>query len=788
MKSNIILKAEDFFRIFRNRVRISSDAYHLNSETQNVIFKETIDTLERLDKFVAEIDNGLWDEKVLLYKFEVEKDPRKMQYFCKSLNELRICKELFRYPENFINYSFKKIYKIYEQFDLELRLVALQANSEINIEDLKFKEQKESFIYSIKSNIQPWKPDDLPLNQAVRLIKNVQSVLSRDRSVCTNIRKSTVQQLNELEQIFDQLIVQHVAFYVFVVDIHLSNFWESRSLKFDETRVDIQLKELNQIRLKIQQLPDYLASWTKIETDGTITGLNLHCILFLKSNKNYSEQDIINILEKRIHSTLEGSQNVEIRNWNEVIRRHYSKDAVGLIKRSQTASISEFKYWILGYFVNIDFYLKASMPEFIENNIQINEVNMEVSFKFQDVESTNNTEKSKKSILKNIKLMQKSNEKLKENLIISNEPFLKSINSKTIWDTKHLSQLSQDYIKSAKLYYIENIDNFNDTELLIKIEIFIETLLHSKCSAFELSVSPETLMPLNKSMLKNSATRIGLQFISIGEIAINLATKFHLHQPLIQLDSLSKSTSAFQMVNDGLPPNNFVQLLNEHTQDLRNEFTRELVEFRNTSISKYKLYKYKQYRERLDVVSALVKQLFKQDCIVYKVALEAEPMTQKQLSKLFTGFLHYAERSKPLYWKIGHFGLWRESNKGYPYADVFFILDKRAFNYAHSVVDKLNGQWVEFIKKEIQKLGDNYALECKKYQVQGKPISIKNLEYALEYLLIETSNKRRKLDFLEQVLPAFLMSDVFEANPRLRYPKTLIKSSMMTTTVKQNKT
>lgn len=789
MEFIVKLKTNDFFRIFRNRVSASFEVYTEDGCKKNVIFKETIDTLERIEKFATEIKDGVWEEGVLKHQLGIEKNPQKMQYICQCLNDYRICKALFVFPENFVNHSFKTIYKHYEKFDLELKLVNLQVSHQNTAENLKHEYQKASFIYHGELKTIQWSPESLPLDRILRLIKSTRLTIDRDREAYVNVRKSAVQKINELNQIFDQLLVNHSSLYVFALDIHLSNFLERRSIKNGENTVDIQFNEINQIRLKIQQLSDCLASCTKIENDSTETGLNLHCILFLKPNKNNSEQDIMTLLEKRIQSVLEDSQNVEIRNWNEVIRRNYSKDAVGLIRLSQTVSISEFKYWILGYFVHIDLYLKAILPKFLQNNLQINDVKVNSSFNSQDVEYMKSQAEFKKNLIRDLKRAQKANKKLDSTFKIINEPFLKNFNSKMIWDTKHLPQLSQEYINATKHYFREMKIDEQEVEILIKIEIFIQTLFQSKCVAFELSVSPESLVPVNKNILKNAVTRIGLQFIAMGEDTHDFKTTFHIHQPLVYLNSLARSVIAFQIVNEVLPPNNFVQLINEHIQGLRHEFSRKLIEFGNKSIDKYRAYKYKQYKDRLGIVSDLIKQLFKQDCLIYKVSFEAEPTNQAQLSKLFTNFLHHAERSKPLYWKIGHFGLWRENKEGHPYAEVFFVFDKRAFGDIHSTVDKINNQWVGFMKKKYHHPSDSHGkqLKLEKCQVRGKPIMIKNLEYALDHLLIETSNKKRKLDFLDQVIPIFLISDIFEANPKQNYPKALIKSSMVTATSKQNK-
>ena len=64
-------------------------------------------------------------------------------------------------------------------------------------------------------------------------------------------------------------------------------------------------------------------------------GINLHFVLILKETQHFPENTFILKFKKElagIFSTL--SDKYTVRNWNDVVRKHFNKKAVGFIKKS----------------------------------------------------------------------------------------------------------------------------------------------------------------------------------------------------------------------------------------------------------------------------------------------------------------------------------------------------------------------------------------------------------------------------------------------------------------------
>lgn len=774
-----IITDEDFFKLWKHRIPTSYEICGTEAQKKTILFKETIDTLELIEAFVQDVYEGVEDESVLQYEFGVKNNHKKIKDICQRFHKIRLCKELFRSSDILISPYFKILHARYQFLETQQKL---ELQSKYSGGELKLwlkKHESNTFLYGGYLKNAPWTAESFPLQNAVSLVGRLREKIAQNLDLIVSSNKNFEQGFNNSAQYFDELLDKHSSVYVLALDINLISFLKQKYPESGESDEDGWLRKIGHIKSKICQLEKLLFAWTKIETNVK-EELNLHCILAFRSDRELSEKDIIKQLREYIKIVVGDEQRIVIRNWSEVIRRNYSKSAVGLIKRSQTAKISEFKYWLLGYFLKVDFHLRVKLHPYLAKNLEINEFIQKNLPCISDINVAN----QKKKVKKNKPYFSKKHEQLMES------PFLSQADLKAVFGKQPLPKEVLEYIKLVSHYFLVTELELGSERFATSIVNFIETLLYSKCMAFELSLQVEDPW-MFKPQLKKEVTRLGLQFIALTAYEncgrLLLQQDYSpliglIYRPLIELNSIGLSKRACSELREAFPSKQIIIDINAHLASLRTAFNTPLDELGNRSIAEYRTYKYKQYKRRLESVTLLVQPLMKQDCLIYRVKFqlcsEGQLIDQAQFSKLLTRFFHFAERAKPLYWKLGYFGLWRENLAGQAYADVIILLDERAFHNAESIVEKINEQWVTFVSKNNEFVeGLTFMGQAVKTEVVASSIMLKNREYALERIFIEFTNKGRKADFLNEIIPEFLSTDIFEANPKQAFAKALIKSS-----------
>lgn len=782
-----ILK-DDFFRLLKHRIPTAYSTRYTEDFGEKLIFKETIDALKQLDSFAQEIREDIWNADSLTFKFRHQEDQQQLAEFCDSFNQLRLKKDLFPHPEIFNHLFFKSVYEGYVQFDKSVKYSLSQKYAidsyQLVPEDMQFEYAKDAFILDDYSRLIPWTSKTFPYQHISQLITHVRDQIERGINEDRKQEKYALDKLSQQAEDFNGLLRTHSSVYVLAIDIRIQGFFKPQSNLLTQVG-DMHHNNLYNIKLLLARFFQLLSGLTKIETNATKEDLNLHCILMLKPSKEFSENSSIDMLQQQIQHLMGSLYHVEIRNWNELIRRNYSKTAVGLIKISQQKNIEAFKYWVLSFFFTFDLYIQPKLQNHLKNTLAINE-NLSIYIGLAGVgqrEVLNECNDSIKDSLKEI-------EKVKSTLDQIFKPFLSEKERKSVWSTSRLSKTSQAYIEAVMHYYREIESDPKKVQTMMQIEIFIETLVTTQRMAFELSVSSDTDQ-LTRQVLRGAITRLGQQFIMLGENQvetddIKTIQSFRLHEN----DSFEKSRDSLKQLTSLQVSPESINHINLYILVLRNIFTKSSSGYNDKSIKEIRIDAYKKYKDHLKAATTLFPHLMKKDCLILRVVIElipeSEPIPQEKLAFLWSKFLHHAQTAKPLSWKTGYFGLWHENEEQHFYADVFIVLDDRAFADPTSIIQALNMKWVKFVKNKAQSILEmDEKPNFKSCKIQGKSIMQTNEEYSLNRLLIESTNEQRKLDFLQKIIPTFLSHSIFMKNSikahRYRQEKSdsgfLIKSS-----------
>lgn len=781
------ISKDDFFRLLKNRIPTSYSTRYTEDFGEKLIFKETIDALKQLDSFAQEVKDGVRDVDAHSDLFKYQRDQQKLDEVCHVFTELRLEKEFFPYPEVFKNLFFKSVYEAYKRLDQELDMNLRQkhciSSHQSMPENMRFEYIKDAFILDNSQQKTPWTAKTIPHQRISQFIAQV-----RDR-IANGAHENYKQENNALDKMtqqagnFDTLLRTDSSVYVFTFDIRIQNFFRSSS-DLSALVKDHELNQMYKVKLILARFPHLISGLTKVETNLR-EDLNLHCILLLKPTQKFSEKNTIAILQQQIQNLMGNLHQVEIRNWNEVIRRNYSQSAVGLIKISQRKSIEAFKYWILSFFFTLDLHVQPFLPPHLKNTLAINEsLNKDLATLQLDDQNQKNKESSDVYLPKL--------KELSKNLSKLYQPFLTDKDRKSIWNIHCLSKTSKGYIEASMHYYREIEPDAQKIQTMMQVEIFIETLVTTQLMAFELSVSRDKDQ-LTRQILRGAITRLGQQFIMLGENQvetddIKTIQSFRLHEN----NFFEKSRNSLKQLTSLQVSTESINHINLYILALRNIFTKSSLGYNDKSIKEIRIDAYKKYNDHLKAATTLFQHLMKKDCLIFRVVIElipeSEPIPQEKLAILWSKFLHHAQTAKPLSWKTGYFGLWRENEEQHFYADVFIVLDDRAFADPTSIIQELNMKWVKFVKNKAQSILEmDEKPNFKSCKIQGKSIMQTNEEYSLNRLLIESTNKQRKSDFLQKIIPTFLSHSIFMKNSikvhRDRQEKSdskfLIKSSIV---------
>lgn len=786
MSSTRKITSEDFFRVLKHRVPFTFFKSHINTDKKIEIFKETIDALKHIEIFADAVRNGVLDEADLAHQFESEKFSNKLGAVCQQFNDIRFYQKVLIWSNIFVSPNLKIVLKHFRLLNKQFKLQLLEKFgpeerlNEPRKRALEKAYDEGAFVYIHSSKKIPWTTANFPLEQCSELIESVRAEGLRQEATIAALNEECYQSIKKVNLDFDSLLEEQSSVYVLTLDIRITNNFKVMQPFLEQTLNNTDFVNIIAIRNSINQLNDCLYGLTKIEPDFH-SGINLHCILIFKSSSDIVEQQIVDELYELLRRNIGTIYSIKIRNWNTVIQNNYDKNAVGLIQKSQKKNVEAFKYWIVNYFFTFDMYLKFDLSKFLDKQISINHCFQNNLNQSQDEKKSLSDHSGQKiTLVKNIEL--KKAIKVQQILSTITKPLVSDKELKKVWRISHLPATARKRVQVANRYYSNSETDQKLVDFLQKIDIFIETIMHYKVEAFDYCGGSDVEM-IEKIALQRSMTLLGKQFISLSVPLFPVEYISRHHQLLNNLKIFDLSAQSRHIFSKPSIARTFIDSINTQIDLLRIQLKMPWSELDSKSIAKYRSFQYEQYNRRLKSAMDYLKPIFCQNCMVYRIKvslkLKDEFTDQKKFSKFFTKFLHHAQRAKPLYWKAGYLGLWQEDAENQSYIDMFLFLDHRSFRY--NVIEMLNEQWSDFIFNSLKmdndvKKEDLIELAEVKGQIIMSSVRARN-EYSKESMLIEVSNTDRKKAFLDQIIPIFLSSDIFQKKPKQVAAKALIKGS-----------
>ncbi|MCM1958200.1 hypothetical protein NCZ17_02285 [Acinetobacter modestus] len=766
MNKNDINSDEKFLKIFKHKVTGSAQgAFAYRKE--HLLFKEHICLLEKTEQFIREVREGIWDESQLDELFSQPRNLNKIAEICESLDAFRFPKKLCDNPIILKNINFQRLLKIYRSLDCDLSIqIANNFRNQNSIngglsayqkKHIEIEYNKRAFIYpSFKEGHKTWKLESFPLEQVKKLIAEVRIQSEkwlREDLIALNLLNEKIHR--ETYRI-NAMLEKHLGIFVLVIDIRLINYFSTHHRISEESFWVNNAPIVSVIRKILEELPECLFGHSKVERDLRF-GMNLHCILYFKYKPKLNEKQILAELEEKLAVGFTDLQNFEVRNWNNVLNKYYSKQAVGRVKKNNKDQIRAFQDWVLNYYFMSDKYLR---PEF------------QVPFEIV-------TSKSFRQAETFLKEMVAANKKMKSIFGITKSIH---VDEKSTWVTGHLTKDAMARIQLSRCYNRENEEILS--RRLDYIEIFIETILASAFNAFELKHELEGGAKSGIRMIEQTMTRVGRQFFLLADHCLQSDESFLYHHLFRQKLNFELIYSLKTLATlDNIFVQNLINV-NNHIVELRNFLNIPLEQLGHRSIADYRVYLYQKYKKRCEAITPYVKQLFLQDVKIHHVKLHLNfidiDITQKEFSQLLTKFFHRAKRARPLYWMTGYIGFWRDNSESGPYAELIFFLDKRSFGQTdQQIIDWINKIWSDCLDKNYQSntvwvKTDNCTLILE--QNEAKTASIET--YLQPSVLIESDNKSRQKTFLQEIIHDLIVDCTFEERPEKNIPKALIKGSL----------
>jgi hypothetical protein len=379
MNKNSVSMNDAFFKIFKHRVTGSFNVVSAYRK-EHLLFKEQVDLLHKAEQFIQQIREGILDENLLDELFCEPRDFKKIAEMCALLDGYRFSEKLHENEIFLKNLKFRELFRFYRESDLGLKL-ELSKNLPLNhsetnkvkkIEDIEksIEFREKAFIYpDYKEEHLAWTAENFPREQVKKLISRVRNEsenwLIHDQQRRDRREKDLVWETKQLNALLDQ----YQNLYILVIDIRLINYLRANTAIPEDTFWAANSFNIGAIRWALEELSGSVYGYSKAERDMRY-GLNLHCILYFQYNPKFNEQKVIQTLKVKIKEKCPNLEYFEIRNWNNVIRKHYSPYAIGHIKKNNTKQIEAFQQWVLNYYLRINEYLWPKILPPFEMGVQ----------------------------------------------------------------------------------------------------------------------------------------------------------------------------------------------------------------------------------------------------------------------------------------------------------------------------------------------------------------------------------------------------------------------------------
>lgn len=779
----IEINKNDIFKILDQRVQRSVRTRKAENSESDLFFNESIHVLKNIEFFVDNILNRVITSLSTYEEAVKNNDQKRLDQVHATFSALRFYRNMMKLP----NVRFSDNFNIFKEIYINPeRIIKLSQRFRMagvtDLEELHLLNQSFFQIDDINIAIERnWNIDSFPKEKCFDGISKIQEQDERDYISRGEKRIERLDHLGRLYASFDQLLEQQGSVYVLCLDVRFINHYQNHYANNFDNFFNLIYQQTQLVSNILQSLPNFIRADTKFEHDFYL-GLNLHCILIFKHSPKFDEQDLVEQIQNLFDLNFRNQFYIQVRNWNEVVRKNFSNKAVGHIGKANRGKIDQFKYWILSYFYLVDDYIKLEcINELNEQPYEINFVWVALTPAIPQVMDAIAVDP--KPALKFQQLVTKTDEK-------------------KIWSTRQFSKKLKIYINLAELYYSEQfVANQEVKQYLLDFEIMAAMLQQNFEQPFLIPILPaDQTLPdkeLRKclsltgkrllSLLKRSSLldqlslddkkrNVGLNALSMFE-NLNFSTNaLILHNSLNFLDAQTFNNLRYYWYELQNKTMNSIFLTSTHSFDFKLYF-----ENNSDTLNLYLDHKQRVCDKRLVSSKQYVKQLLTEDVYLLHVKLSCElnsgVLSQDNLSKAFTSFLRTGKRAKPLKWLLGYLGLWQLDAHNNPYVDMYMFLEKGCVKQVSHIEELLSEYWNNFITEKCATFLDVPRTCIRHTLVELLPIYRSRSEYAESFILIQAKDKNAHHFILETLIKFIVYRDLFQLDSQKDVPKVLIKGS-----------
>lgn len=752
------------FELLRLRVPHSYALLSDEERGKTAFFKESVDVLENLTNFFEDVRshrNPVLEKFLNTSNGGHEFDQDTYLYFSKLLLNTAILPDC--------GYKFR-------QWTTSTELMECIRNIQNASEYFLHLDENDPFAH-LSPNVQKlfrgWGDTAFPISQIVALkvwIKENQNSILWNLH---NDKRTKYSEHNKICTEFDFLISQHLEVNVLCLDINLKNPFNSPRHEF----IRINLGYITKIQGYLNRFPDFLNGFFKWESDHQ-HGLNLHCILFFKGKKKLSAKKIIEKLTDSI-SRDKFDSGIAITNWLN-LSKQITKHDFTKISYHQTEHIHQFKYWILGYYAYIDHIIKLDYRNNDGGSLLLNGDFLRLDeFVYYDpvLAYQRNIEQWKKRI--------------------------EGKNPEKIWQYQDLPIAAVERIEIAQLMYQEYacIDtNFKGlVEVGVRLEIFIENVLVSFGSFFDFPRQFSESNLLTEDEWSRSVTPCCQQYFSLIDEyeAVQLFLGYNENSALslnIKVDHFSISnfflknkmddkfnldlTKIFEL-NRAIAAFRDRYIENSvHHGRLKNRISSKHLEMnKKTAIeTQYKICA-RRYATAIDYLNAILVQ----DLVVYRIQFRLDvkawgAISQEEFSKLFTSFIRFGKRARPLSKCVGYLGCWSINSQSKTFADVLFFFPRSKLTQVDGIASSIIDYWHKFLtthfKGKSKKDPQNVYSDTESIAIFSS-----QREFNSQFVVFDVRDRKKQNLFKQTVIKYLAYNEIFQPKPAAPIRKVLIKGS-----------
>lgn len=710
------------YELLRNRFYVRSADLQMGGWRKEIFFfQETFSVIQNYDVWLSILPyaNVIKTDKYSKLKVLEKKDVEKAASFlyCRSewlpeflgleIPIFRMFLDLLKLAENDVNFETQRnLLSLFRDISRKKKL--------IDISDLYSEESIDSYI-DIHKKIQPLVIESSPVSEGFQY---------------SNEEKSFFGYYNKALDVLGKV-------FILCLDIQLDTMDPSHRYDY-EKMINQFAGEIKKIYELICDTEDLLRCVSRVEPMQKL-GLNLHCVLMFDGRMPISEEGIISQLEIDIKQSVLLSK-FKVINWNSVLRRFASDQAVGVIKKKNKKSRYDCWYWVYSYIFSVDQVIGFKVENSIAN---LNITNGTASSRvfFSEPQTEMDSSKLSPSMLE------------VAGLIKADKAFSRS----------HLPPVSKQYLDIVDLKYLlymrlnlptlEVVSYLSKSSVesrIVEVEVFCETL---KMDSPELFYSSLVFgEDVSASLYFKSLSRLGRMWFSFfSPLTVRKDPLFAVDQWL-KSDNCQKFTAFFKKYQEELE-----HLANQPiTIDTIRRTEKILAELKTSLDVEAHIKNFKKMQSKFEEHCEYFDYLLAKDVLVTRMHLcftSPERILDKQeQAKILTEFLRVGRSAKPLRWLRGYILRWDEKYDKSLYADLtlFFEYGEKLQNqnihgdvksYLDSFVAKCNNELQS--KKPVQP--NEVETEKTIAKKEKKPILGEGVEIRYELEIQEISNKVAEL-------------------------------------------